>query len=581
MGEIRKFEQAGQQKKAEERRRQLAEVLRSRENGGAGKTVDGPRVITEEKVAEAAALLERYRRGKQCLEQRIVDNEEWYRQQHWSNRRSPGDTVFIPASGWVFNALANKHADLMDNMPECTCLPQEPDDAETAETLTGVLPVVLEQADFEKCFSDAAWNKIKTGTAVYGVFWNPRKHNGLGDIDIKVIDILNLFWEPGITDIQKSRNLFSVELCANEVLESRYPQLTGKLGNPGIDVCRYVYDDTVDTSDKSAVVDWYYKKNIGGRDVLCYVKFVNNTVLYSSEDDPAAAQSGFYTHGKYPFVVDTLFPEVGTFAGFGYIDIMKDNAITIDRLNAVIVRNAEQGAMRRYFVRSGAALNEEEFADWTKPFIHITDGNLGADNMREYTPVDLSGAYVNVLQAKIDELKEVSFNRDFSQGSAVGGVTSGVAITALQEAGSKNSRDMVKGTYRAYSEICKMMIELMRQFYTSPRMFRIAGARHNGFAAFDNSGIVPRRQNDPYDLGLGNRLPVFDIKVRAHKANPFSRYNQNQDAINYFGMGFFNPAVADQALAALEMMDVEGKERLVERLTENARRYKGEKENAV
>lgn len=61
------------------------------------------------------------------------------------------------------------------------------------------------------------------GTAVYGVFWDSRKDNGLGDIEIRNIDLLNLFWEPGITDIQKSRNLFIVDLVDNGLLDSRVP----------------------------------------------------------------------------------------------------------------------------------------------------------------------------------------------------------------------------------------------------------------------------------------------------------------------------------------------------------------------
>ena len=538
-----------------------------------------PKRITSEKVLEATQILERYRKGKENLEKRIVENELWFRQQHWENLRAQ-DKTYIPSSGWVFNSLANKHADMIDNLPECTCLAQEPSDEQTAEMLTSILPVVLENADFEETYSQECWQKIKTGTGVYGVFWNPQAQNGLGDIDIKSVDILSLFWEPGVTDIQKSQNVFTVELWNNDVLESQYPQLKDKLATPSIDVAKYVYDDDIDTSTKSAVVDWYYKKIIGGKTILCYVKYVNDVVLYASEDDDNLVSDqiegikGYYDHGKYPFIIDALYPEVGTFAGFGYIDIMKDNAVTIDRLNAIIIRNAEQGAMRRYFVRNDAAINMDEFADWTNPIIHITNGNLGEEHMREYVPVNLSDVYVNILQAKIDELKETSANRDFSNGSTAAGVTSGAAISALQEAGSKVSRDIIRQSYRAYSEICKLCIEIMRQFYDVPRYFRITGdSGQTEFTQFDNSQISPQPQEDPTGVGIGDRLPVFDIKVKAHKANPFSRVAQNQDAINYFSMGFFNPQLADQALACLEMMDIDNKDKMKQRISENGTMY--------
>ena len=49
----------------------------------------------------------------------------------------------------------------------------------------------------------------------------------------------------------------------------------------------------------------------------------------------------------------------------------------------------------------------------------------------------LNGTYYQVYQGKIEELKETSGNRDFSQGSTASGVTAASAIAALQEAGSK------------------------------------------------------------------------------------------------------------------------------------------------
>ena len=96
----------------------------------------------------------------------------------------------------------------MDNYPQVTCLPREESDRSSAEILSQILPVIFERNGFERIYSDAWWYKLKAGTAVYGIFWNPLKSNGLGDIEIKQIDLLNLFWEPGIKDIQKSKNIF-------------------------------------------------------------------------------------------------------------------------------------------------------------------------------------------------------------------------------------------------------------------------------------------------------------------------------------------------------------------------------------
>ena len=41
--------------------------------------------IGPEEVAEAAAVLQKYKAGKAALDKRLVDNELWFRMGHWKN----------------------------------------------------------------------------------------------------------------------------------------------------------------------------------------------------------------------------------------------------------------------------------------------------------------------------------------------------------------------------------------------------------------------------------------------------------------------------------------------------------------
>ena len=531
--------------------------------------------IGRERVREAEETLKAYKAGKANLEQRIIENEQWYKLRHWERIRArkanPGDPE--PASAWLLNCIANKHADAMDNYPAPNVLPREQGDEADAELLSAILPVVLEQNGFEQTYSDMWWYKLKSGTGVTGVFWNPMKNNGLGDIDIRALDLLNLFWEPGITDIQKSRHLFHVDLVDRDLLGSQYPFLGGAAA-PTIDVAKYVYDDTVDTSKKAAVVDWYYKVRAGGREVLHYCKFCNGEVLYASENDPAYAQEGFYDHGKYPVVFDTLFPEAGTPAGFGYIDICKGPQLYIDKLDQAILKHAVMGARPRFFVRGDGAVNEGEYADWAKDFVHYQGSGDPRENVIPIEIPSLPEAYVTVRNLKVDELKETSGNRDFSQGGTSSGVTAASAIAALQEAGSKLSRDMIKASYRAFAKTNYLCIELMRQFYQEGRFFRVVGKQGEmKFMAFNARRIAQKPQGDDFGLDLGYRVPIFDIKVTSQKSSPFSTVAQNERAKELYGMGFFRPDLADQALGALEMMDFEGIEAVRERISQNGTLY--------
>ena len=180
--------------------------------------------IGQEEVAKAISILTRYKQGKANLEERVVQDELWWELRHWEAIRK-GTKVQAdyrgpePSSAWLFNTILNKHADAMDNSPEPVVLPRERSDEESAKTLSSVLPVILEYNDSEQTYSDGWWEKLKHGTAAYGIFWDASKENGLGDVSIRQIDLLNLFWEPGVTDIQKSRNLFLTDLVDTDLLE--------------------------------------------------------------------------------------------------------------------------------------------------------------------------------------------------------------------------------------------------------------------------------------------------------------------------------------------------------------------------
>ena len=333
------------------------------DNNGA---IDGfkalKQVIGREQVQKANATMMKYKEGKANLERRIVDNEQWYKLRHWECMRDKSQEI-QPTSAWLFNCIANKHADAMDNFPSPNILPREEGDKGEAEMLTSIVPVILDQCEFEETYSEV-WNyKLKSGTGVYGVFWDKSKLNGLGDVSIRKIDLINLFWESGITDIQRSRNVFHVELMDNDLLVGMYPQLNGKLGSATMDITKYVYDDTVDTNNKSIVVDWYYKKSQNGKTVLHYCKYVNDEVLFATENDHQFAERGWYDHGLYPFIFDPLYTVEGTPCGFGYIDIGKDAQAYIDRGNQAVMKNMLSNAKPRHFIRNDGSVNEEEFAD--------------------------------------------------------------------------------------------------------------------------------------------------------------------------------------------------------------------------
>lgn len=528
--------------------------------------------IGEKEASKLRSIFNDYKTGKKMLETRIVENEQWYKLRNWEcmrNEKNAKKNEVEPTSAWLVNCILNKHADAMDNFPAPNILPREEGDKAEAEMLSSIIPVILEQNDFEQTYSDLNNYKLKTGTGVYGVFWDSSKLNGLGDISIRKIDILNLFWEPGITDIQNSRYVFHVELVDNDIIAEQYPQTRGRLGGDTGAVTKYIYDESIDTSKKSDVIDCYYKRNVNGRTILHYCKFVNNIVLFATENDERYAERGLYDHGMYPFVFDTLFKTEGSLAGFGYIDLGKDAQIYIDKGNQAIMQNVLANATPRHFISTNGSVNEKEYLDLSNPLVHV-DGMLAQDSIRPIPTNPLNAVYINAISNKVDELKETTGNRDISTGGTASGVTAASAIAAMQEAGSKLSRDNNKASYRAFRKAINLIIELIRQFYDLPRWFRILG--ENGiekFVQYSNKNIQPQLQGNNFGVDMGYRLPLFDIEVTAQKQSPYSKMAQNELALQFFGAGFFNPQIADQALACLDMMDFDRKDFVMQKVAQN------------
>lgn len=537
--------------------------------------------IGTKEIDEALQTLLQYKRDKQALTDRIVNAEEWWKNNHWDrfSSASSNSNDTQPVSAWLFNSIINKHADFMDNFPCPAILEREESDREIAKMLSSVVPVILEQNGFERTYSECSWDKPKIGTAIYGVFWNPEKENGLGDIDIKHMDVINMFWEAGVEDIQKSRNIFTVEMMDRDLLEEEYPEIKGKTQAEIIYKPEYLYESNLDTTNKVQVIDWYYKKRIRAevngimttKTILHYCKFIPGAVLYATENDPEMQYTGWYDHGMYPFVCDAMFPEKGSPAGFGYLDIMVNPQEYIDKLDQVILKNAMLNRPR-YFVSNSAGINEQEFADMSNDFVHCS-GSVDESQIQQIKVPQMSDGVFKIREEKIEELKETSGNRDFSQGGTTSGVTAASAIAALQEAGSKLSRDMIKETYTAYSSTVTMVIELIRQFYTLPRCYRIT--QPNGEAQYielTNESLQPQQDN-MMDGELSARRPVFDVKVAAQKASPYSRIANNELAKELFGMGVFNPQIADQAMAVVTMMDFDRRDEVLKKIQENGLMY--------
>lgn len=543
--------------------------------------------FTPDKVSEVLQILHEYKDGKTTVDMKATENQEWWRLRHWNviqGKTEAGKAKVEVGSAWAVNSILNKHADFMDSFPKANVLAREADDEEEAQILSKILPAIEEHTDAEQVYNTAGYDFLIDGTAITAVLWDPMAHDGMGDIKKTNVDIHNVFWQPGIEDIQQSKYFFDVSVADVNDVKLQYPDIAEKIGGgkQGF-ITEYIHDDNINHQNDIEIINCYYKKlemrpviinidpqtvatHLTPREILHMAIIIGDQCVFCSEDNPEY-QDGFYKHGKYPYVFRKCFPVKDSPCGFGYLDIMKYPQRDIDKLDQAIMKNTMMKAKPRWWVKKNADINKEAFADWNEEIVEVGSGDLGS--AVQQMDVDTLPAIVEThLEAKIDELKEISGNRDFSQGSTASGVTAASAIAALQEAGSKLSRDINKAMYRGSREEYYLEIELIRQFYTEPRTFRIDdGTGRYEYMDYSNVNIAPQDITTPE--GTRHKKSIFDLEVSAEKQSPFSRASQNETAKELYQMGLFAPDNATSALVCLDMMEFEGKEKIKQQIQQN------------
>lgn len=564
----------------------LSDFEKSTEPEGSVIGRKGP--VGKRQIDKANNELLKYISLKQNFDNRVVENDKWYNLRHEEVIRSldsfetykdsRGKEIkrrkVAPTSARLLNVIISKHADAMDSYPEPYCTEVEESDKETAETLTQVLPIVFERNDFYDTYDACWWDKLKSGVSVYSETWDETFGN-LGDIRIERTNVLDVFWDIKCSKMQDSPYFFHIKHMSQEAVVNLWSFLEGKTAPSPYGVKEYHTDDNQTNADKVAVVDCYYKRD--GR--VYYMKYCGQELIYASENDPNyGKEKGYYEHGEYPYEIDTLFPLAGTSLAFGYVDICKCPQMYIDRLNYDIMLNTDANSKPRGIVSKGAGINLEDLANLDISFVEAGGSEMNSA-IAPIRSTPLPGNILQILQSKETEMNETSGNTDFSNGLTGGGVTSFSGIAALQDAANKFSRDMIKHSYEScYKKLYRQAIMLMKQFYNIPRYFRITkpNAQTTG-EMFGNQSLKPQQVQNTItygdyniDLGITERVPVFDVTVKAQKQNSWNTAALNELAKEMYSQGAFAPERIDQTEIMLEMMDFDGKDRILKLVRDKA-----------
>ena len=502
--------------------------------------------ITPELLSRAYDAFNTYKADKTTLINRIKDNECFYRKSYERLSNSANSQMKCDTS-FVFSAIENARADAIENYPVANILERNEEGSVAAEILSKIVPTQLEISGFKDVYKENIRNKYKYGTAIYGVFYNDFTEN----VDIKSIDITDVYVDMHLNDIQDSQFLFISAVIENDILKEMYPEFEKLFSGDGtIETLTGTYQ----MKNRTEVLDCYYKKSDG---TLHMMKLCKNTII-SATEDMVGYEDGLYNHGKYPVVFDVMYPIEHCPFGFGMIDTGKVTQIEIDKLDNSITENIICNAKPRYLAKRSGNVDIEAFQDFEKQIIYY-EGD--PDSLKPVQTNSINQYYLEHRERKKDELKELLANRDFQQGATSGGVTAASAIETLQQSGEKRSRSLIDDTYDAYKKIVKLTIEIMRQFYKEDRQYRTSDEYgQKEFSTFSRDLMYTPEY---FPEGTAWKPIEFDIDVVPQRENPYSRETVNNTMLTFWNSGLFLPQNFDMAIAALKNMSFDGKEKLI------------------
>ena len=136
-------------------------------------------------------------------------------------------------------------------------------------------------------------------------------------------------------------------------------------------------------------------------------------MLESSITNTDTAQTGIYAHGRYPFIIDQYISLEGTLEGMGLIDMNKNNQGYVDKLDTLSLNNSIVASKQRWLTKEDGGVNPDDIIDLSKDVI-VSSTTVDDSAIRPFQANPLPDIVTKIRQDKIQEMKELSGNRDFN-----------------------------------------------------------------------------------------------------------------------------------------------------------------------
>lgn len=508
------------------------------------------RLTKKQRDALVEKVWQDYEYAKQAkgkLHEKWAKYEDYYKNDQWKHKKVDPDRV-KPTTNYVFTTIESLMPLLTTNVPDPTVLPVQPEDEEVSRDLTKITNIILQKNGIEKALQIGERVRLKFGTAIWKVYFDPTKLNGLGDIAFEVVDPVNFYIDPNEVDnLQNADFCMTVTRRSLEYVKRRYPEKANEI----VPDQRYsdmdIYDSEAEQDPRNTQVTLieYWRKD--PEDGLVRTVVAGETLLKH--------ETNFYMHGKYPFIRAIDYPIQKSFWGMGEVEQLITMQDILNKLMQIVIENVALANGQLIIDKSTSGIRDIKALarNLWKPGLTIPVDDV--NSIKKLDGVVAPAWVINLIQLIQKDIELVTGVSPLYLGQAPGSITAASGILALQEQATARVRLKLQEQARLIEEIVKFTIAYMVEFYTEDRYFRYLDEnREPAWLVMNRDELAKQDEN-------GNLIiPEFDVMVESGFDTPMSRAYIEQQALQLFQMGVID------ALEVMKNMNFPYKDEIMKRL---------------
>ena len=549
----------------------------SNEVGGPGDSLS----VADQSNDEKAIVIASWRRYEQLREYKytMVRPVDWkryallYGDQHW-DASTYEDWQSTPTINLTFAAIHAILPIITDNRPTIAVIPREPSDDQIANVIGKVIEWLWEYCNLDMMLPKTMLNALIFGNGFWKIMWDPNARNGLGDIVVKNVDPVNVFFNPEATSIDDATEIDHVEQMPLSWIKAMYPdkadlvragvqdgniivnrpqmpqrsqgqrgeiEIKGTTGNAYRIPSSSASNADAPSRDTATVMErWVYQtdKNRWRKIVLA------NRVLLSDE----------ITDFETPPIVHFVdYPVPWTIWASGEVQHVENLQYEINRRRGMILDILRHCAMPMLVVDPASGVDHETIK--AKPNL-VIPAEGGPSAVGVLAPqMDLGGLF-QVNDRDKQDFNDILGNTDMVMGKAPTGIEAGVALEQLAESANTRLRLKVRLMEGSLRRAGQILLKMIQKHYTTQRIFRIVGNEFTSggqpqapqfFSINQPVGMQDvmgeeggmATQQPQYDE-TSNQIPAdaeFDVRIGAGSTLPVSKSARFQQAITLFDRG--------------------------------------------